>query len=265
MEYTQLKIRYEGRVAVMTICNPPRNGFSIRLIREMMQALDEFETDDRVRCVMLNSEGPDFSKGADYRDIEAMLNGTLEAPEEGWNAGALIEKIDNYPKPTLVAARGVCFGGSSAVFSAFDIRIAAENFEMHDGDIYYGTVGSWGMSSLRLPIWIGRNKVLDYMFLNESFTGRQCYELGLVSKVVPTELVDEIGLQIATKMAKAAPIAVRYYKECVRRAVYHELEKAHQFELEVAEIVGATEDCKNGLAGVITDDGGRPDVEFFGR
>ena len=151
------------------------------------------------------------------------------------------------------------------MFSAFDIRIAAENFEMHDGDIYYGTVGSWGMSSLRLPIWIGRNKVLDYMFLNESFTGRQCYELGLVSKVVPTELVDEIGLQIATKMAKAAPIAVRYYKECVRRAVYHELEKAHQFELEVAEIVGATEDCKNGLAGVITDDGGRPDVEFFGR
>jgi len=78
-------------------------------------------------------------------------------------------------------------------------------------------------------------------------------------------LVDEVGLQIATKMAKAAPIAVRYYKECVRRAVYHELEKAHQFELEVAEIVGATEDCKNGLAGVITDDGGRPEVEFYGR
>lgn len=265
MEYTQLKIHYEDRVAVMTICNPPRNGFSIRLIREMMTALDEFEADDRVRCVMLNSEGPDFSKGADYRDIEAMLNGTLEEPEEGWKADKLIEKIDNFPKPTLVAARGVCFGGSSAVFSAFDIRIAAENFEMHDGDIYYGTVGSWGMSSLRLPIWIGRNKILDYMFLNESFTGQQCYELGLVSKVVPTDLVDEIGLQIAKKMSKAAPIAVRYYKECIRKAIYHELEKAHEFEQQVAQIVGATEDCKNGLAGVITDDGGRPDVEFFGR
>lgn len=79
---------------------------------------------------------------------------------------------------------------------------------MHDGDIYYGTVGSWGMSSLRLPMWIGRNKVLDYMFLNEDFTGRQCYELGLASKVVADELVEVVGLATAKKMSKAAPIAV---------------------------------------------------------
>ena len=267
MDYTQLKLRHEGKVGIMTISNPPRNGFSLCLCREMIQALDEFEKDDNVRCVMLNSEGKDFSKGADYRDIEGMLNGTLKADDGNpfAIAGKLVERIDNYPKPTLVAARGVCFGGSSAVYSAFDIRIAGENFEMHDGDIYYGTVGSWGMSSLRLPIWIGRNKMLDYMFLNESFTGRQCYELGLVSKVVPDELVDKIGLEIATKMATAAPIAVRYYKECVRKAVYQDLEKARQFEQEAAAVVGATEDCRNGLAAVIEDDAGRPNIEFYGR
>ena len=267
MEYSELLVEKVGRVGVLTLNRPPKNSFSKKLLKEMLTVLEEFEKDDDVRTVFLKSTGEHFSRGADADDIKKALAGQVEDIKESFAelGGALVEKIDNYPKPTLVAARGVCFGGSSAVFSAFDIRIAAENFEMHDGDIYYGTVGSWGMSSLRLPIWIGRNKVLDYMFLNESFTGRQCYELGLVSKVVPTELVDEIGLQIATKMAKAAPIAVRYYKECVRRAVYHELEKAHQFELEVAEIVGATEDCKNGLAGVITDDGGRPEVEFYGR
>ncbi len=44
---------------------------------------------------------------------------------------------------------------------------------------------SWGVISLRLPIWIVRNKVMDYMFLNEGFNGRQATELGFVSKVVP--------------------------------------------------------------------------------
>lgn len=167
-------------------------------------------------------------------------------------------------KPTLVAAKGRCIGGSTAMFNAFDIRIVGEGFRMHDGDIYYGTVGSWGMSSLRLPMWIGRNKVLDYMFLNEDFTGRQCYELGLASKVVADELVEVVGLATAKKMSKAAPIAVKYYKDCVRKATQNNIEEARAFELKAAEIVFATEDSKIGLKSVV-ENHGVPNCEFYGR
>ena len=167
-------------------------------------------------------------------------------------------------KPTLVAAKGRCIGGSTAMFNAFDIRIVGEGFRMHDGDIYYGTVGSWGMSSLRLPMWIGRNKVLDYMFLNEDFTGRQCYELGLASEVVADELVEVVGLATAKKMSKAAPIAVKYYKDCVRKATQNNIEEARAFELKAAEIVFATEDSKIGLKSVV-ENHGVPNCEFYGR
>lgn len=142
--------------------------------------------------------------------------------------------------------------------------IVGEGFRMHDGDIYYGTVGSWGMSSLRLPMWIGRNKVLDYMFLNEDFTGRQCYELGLASKVVADELVEVVGLATAKKMSKAAPIAVKYYKDCVRKATQNNIEEARAFELKAAEIVFATEDSKIGLKSVV-ENHGVPNCEFYGR
>lgn len=121
-----------------------------------------------------------------------------------------------------------------------------------------------GMSSLRLPMWIGRNKVLDYMFLNEDFTGRQCYELGLASKVVADELVEVVGLATAKKMSKAAPIAVKYYKDCVRKATQNNIEEARAFELKAAEIVFATEDSKIGLKSVV-ENHGVPNCEFYGR
>ena len=162
----------------------------------------------------------------------------------------------------MVAARGRCIGGSTAIFNAFDIRLASETFRIHDGDIYYGTVGSWGMSSLRLPIWIGRNKIMDYMFLNEDFTAQQAYELGLVSKVFPDGALDEGSMAIANKMATAAPLAVKAFKACVRKAVYAAgLEEARAFELKTADEIMATEDSKNGLAAVIQG----KQAEFFGR
>ncbi|MGD0804182.1 MAG: enoyl-CoA hydratase-related protein [Candidatus Bathyarchaeia archaeon] len=262
MDYTKIKVTKIERVGVITLDDPPRNGFSKRMIYEILDVLDQFEKDDEIRAVMLKSTGKDFSVGAGVDDIKKDLAGENEVKASFSELGGrIVERIDGYLKPTLVAARGTCLGGSTAVFSSFDIRIVGENFNIHDGDIYYGMVGSWGMSSLRLPIWIGRNKVMDYMFLNEGFNGRQAYELGLVSKVVPDDQVDEIGLTIAKKMSTAAPIAVRYYKECVRNAIYINLAEARVKEAEVARIVNATEDARLGLAAVIRGES----IVFKGR
>ena len=265
MDYTQIKVNIDERVGVITLCHPPRNSFTKRMLVEVLDALDQFESNDVVRAVMMNSEGADFSKGADFDDIDEEWTGEGEIKETfSQLGGKLVARVDFYPKPTLVAARGVCFGGSAAVFSSFDIRIVGENFQLHDGDIYYGTVGSWGMSSLRLPVWVGRNRILDYMFLNESFNGQQLYEMGMVSKVVADELVDSVGLAYAKKMSKAAPIAARAFKECVRRATLPNYAELRREEEAMAEMIYQTEDCKNGLTSLTENENG-PMCEFYGR
>lgn len=264
-EYQQLKISPQGRVGIITLCHPPRNSFSKQMITELLDALSCYEEDEHIRVVLVNGEGPDFSKGADFTDLTAEISGGENSKLTFSELGnQLVERIECCPKATVVAARGECYGGSSAIFSAFDIRIVGETFRIHDGDIYYGTVGSWGMSSLRLPIWIGRNKIMDYMFLNEGFTGHQAYELGLVSKVVADELVEVTAVEIAQKMAKAAPIAVRYFKECVRTALYQDFQKAREFEQQASEIVYNTEDCKNGLHTLMSDENS-PMCDFLGK
>lgn len=236
------------------------------MMSDIMEAFAAFNADDTVRCIMMRSNGPDFSYGADGSDIKKGLSGQAEEITESFSVlgNRMVECIDTCPKPTIVVATGRCIGGSTAMFNAFDIRIVGEGFRMHDGDIYYGTVGSWGMSSLRLPMWIGRNKVLDYMFLNEDFTGAQCVELGIASKVFSDDVLEEAGFAIAKRMAKAAPIAVKYYKECVRRATQLNMEENRAFEQKASEIVGATEDSRNGLKSVV-ENHGVPKCEFFGR
>ena len=264
MEYTTIKLSREGMVGIITLCVPPRNSFSKRMLLEAYEAFREFEADDSIRTVLMNSTGKNFSAGADADDIrKAFAGGGDTSITESFSVlgGRLVELIDNYPKGTIVAARGLCVGGSTAVFNAFDIRVVSDTFSIHDGDIYYGTVGSWGMSSLRLPIWIGRNKIMDYMFLNDDFTAQQAFELGLVSRVFPDADLDEESMKIARKMSTAAPLAVRYFKECVRKSVYANLDEARKFELQAAEIVGATEDSKNGLLAVIEG----KQAEFTGK
>ena len=78
------------------------------------------------------------------------------------------------------------------------------------------------------------------------------------------ELVEVVGLATAKKMSKAAPIAVKYYKDCVRKATQNNIEEARAFELKAAEIVFATEDSKIGLKSVV-ENHGVPNCEFYGR
>ena len=168
MAHRYLEVKKDSNVGVITINNPPRNGISTGMIKDMLKIFYEFEYDDSVHAVMLKSAGPNFSQGYDAFDMAKAMNAenlSLEVHKIFSNNG-LLEKIESYPKPTLVAARGMCVEGSATLFHVFDIRIVSENFYIKDSDIYSGYIGLYGMNNVRLPIWIGRNKIMDYVFLD---------------------------------------------------------------------------------------------------
>ena len=88
--------------------------------------------------------------------------------------------------------------------------------------------------------------------------------IGHKEKVVSDETVDEVGLKFAKKMSKAAPIAARAFKECVRRATLPNYEELRKQEEAVAEMIYQTEDCKRGLTSLTENENG-PMCEFLGR
>ena len=101
MDYTQIKVNVDERVGVITLShNPPRNSFTKRMLVEVLDALDEFEKNDIVRCVMLNSEGPNFSMGADFDDIDEEWSGEGEIKETFSELGGkLVARVISIPNP----------------------------------------------------------------------------------------------------------------------------------------------------------------------
>lgn len=245
--------RLEGKVAVVSLNDlEHKNNFSIRVMDELVDILDELENDDRVRCVLVTHEGEHFSEGGCAEDETAYLAEKGCSYDEAVDVfsklgGKLIEKIERFPKPTVVSGRGICWGGATAIYAAFDIRLAADSFRMYEEDMYYGCGSSWGMCCLRLPLWIGRNKVMDYLLLDEYMQARELYHLGLVSRVFPDEMLEVSAMKIAQTLSTSAPIAVKTFKERLMDVLYNgNYDRWRKAELEAADRVNASDDALKG-------------------
>lgn len=262
MAYTKITTEQVGKVGIITLDDPPGNPLGITMIREILDCLDAWENDDSVVTVMFKSSVFDFSFGGDGDDLGNEMEYASDADGRTYTeyGRALTARVASYPKSTIVGATGIVRGGTTVLFNACDIRIAGEHLRLKDSDMFYGLMASWGMSSLRLPVWIGRNHIMDYMFLAEELSGREAYEMGLASRVVPDDYLNEATLAIATKMSKAAPLAVKYFKKAVENAIYHpNFAEAEKLELEYADTVYKTEDAKvgfeNACKGIFVYDG----------
>jgi len=249
--YKEIQVKVEDRVGIIRININGDSEMGLFMMEEIYDVLKKFEQDKEIRCVMLTHNEKDFSVGCATAEQAALDSGMThdEVTAKFTAVGSgLVEYIDQYPKPTLVAGKGMCYGGAAAVYQAFDIRIAGESFHLYDGDLYWGIASNWGMCTLRLPLWLGRNKIMDFMFLNEYFYGRQLYELGIVSRVIPDDYVEHDALKLAKKMATTSPLTVAEFKKVVHNAVYGgRYEQLKQFERESAARHNSSEDFKHAL------------------
>ena len=251
-KYDKLNVSIEEHVGKIIINDPPGNCFTLKVMKAILDILDRFEADDDVRCVMFSHEGPNFSShGSGHEEDEYILENGYSLQEVfrifREPGEKLVKRIDEYPKPTISVGSGACIGAAHGIFLSCDIRIVGESIRFWDHNLYWGTPSDWGVMGVRLPLWMGRNKVMDYAYLDEELNGRQLYEMGLVSKVIPDALVKEAGLTYAKKMATTAPLAVRCFKEEVRRALYPNVDELHAQEVADAEIVVTSEDTLAGI------------------
>jgi len=258
-----------SRVGVITLNNPPDNDMGLTVLEEIYDAMERMKTDSNVRCVMLTHTGKNFCEsGAGSDEVEMSRRGyTFEEFNKMFaqQGAKLVRQIDEYDKPTLVCGRGHCFGAGAAIYSAFDIRIAGESFNLEDGDIYWGGASSWGMRNTRMPAWISRYKLYDLEFLKETFYARQLFEAGIVSRVYSESVLDVCAMKIASDMARSAPITVAEFKKCVRNIVYGDnLDSWTQFATESAARNNASEDAR-GAAALWLQGGNAEDYDFQGR
>src|SRR5439155_516434 len=125
----------------------------------------------------------------------------------------------NFPKPTIAAINGHCFGGGLEIALACDFRIAASRAKLGQTEVNLGLVPGAG-GSQRLVRVLGQAKAKELVFLGSRLTADEAATIGLVTKTVPNEAFAAEVRAFAEKLAKQAPIAIRLAKVLLnRRAV----------------------------------------------
>jgi trans-feruloyl-CoA hydratase/vanillin synthase len=219
--YETLLVNIDARVATITLNRPAkRNAMSPTLHVEMVDALEKLRYDDDARVVVITGAGPAFCAGMDLKEFFTELK---DKPHETDRMTRLAVEwrgrtLRYYPKPTIAAINGFCFGGAFSIVEGCDIAIAANEAIFGLSEINFGLFPG-GAVSKSLANLLRPRDALFYGLTGRTFNGERAAEIGLVTLAVPAERLHEEVRTIATELAGKNPDALLATKEGYRHSL----------------------------------------------
>ncbi|MBN2396750.1 MAG: hypothetical protein JXI32_00075, partial [Deltaproteobacteria bacterium] len=153
-----------------------------------------------------------------------------------------ILKLINSPKPTIAAVNGYALGHGAEYALMCDIIIASDRAEFGFIGPIRGVVCPYAM--IRLADEIGRAKAKELIMTCERISASEALRIGLVNQVVDPDGLMEASLDMAGRMRRASPLAVRYTKEVINRDLSGYELSASIFE----EILGSEDAIEGAMA-----------------
>ena len=247
----------DGHVALCRLNRPDaRNALSPELMDELAIAVEGFDADPQVRCVVIAGSDEVFAAGADIRSLrERTFEESLRHPAAGfWRRVAAIKT------PLVAAVSGYALGGGCELALACDMIVAADNALFGQPEITLGIIPGGG-GTQRLARVIGKQRAMEYVLTGRRFDAGMAYQWGLVNKVVRQQDCVLEALELARTIAERPPLAVRLAKQAVIAAEETTLSAGIENERRLYELAMATEDRVEGMQAFLEKR--RPD--FKGR
>ena len=242
--YENVQTETKGRVGIIRLDRPKAlNALCADLVRELGQALDGFEADGNVGCMVLTGNDKAFAAGADIKEMKEKSYQDVFLQDFitiGW------EKVSQVRKPIIAAVAGYALGGGCEMAMMCDFIIAADTAKFGQPEITLGTIPGAG-GTQRLPRFIGKSKAMDLVLTGRMMDAAEAERCGLVSRVVPLgQLMDE-AIATAEKIAGMSLPATMVAKEAVNRAFETTLAEGVRFERRTFHATFAFEDRKEGM------------------
>ncbi|HEV8338441.1 MAG TPA: enoyl-CoA hydratase-related protein [bacterium] len=238
-----LIITRDGAVAVVQFNRPEvLNALNQALMDELVVALEGFDRDDEVRCIVLTGSSRAFAAGADIRE---MADATAVQMLQGYRFQQW-ERIRKISKPIIAAVAGFALGGGNELAMLCDMIIAGESARFGQPEINLGLIPGAG-GTQRLTRAIGKARAMELILTGRQLTAREAEAAGLVTRVVPDELALPEATALARDIASRAPVAVRLAKEAVLKAFDLHLEGGLDYERKCFYLLFSTEDHSEGI------------------
>lgn len=237
-------LRTEGRVGIVTLNRPKAlNALNKQLMDELSSALQAFDADPEIGCMVITGSEKAFAAGADISEMAPFSFADVYGQDyitRNW------ETIRSVRKPVIAAVSGFALGGGCELAMLCDFIIAADNAKFAQPEIKLGIIPGTG-GTQRLPRAIGKAKAMDLVLTGRMMDALEAERAGLVSRVVPLDkLMDETMGAALTVAALGLP-SVMAAKEAVNRAFEGSLADGVMFERRLFHAMFATEDQKEGM------------------
>lgn len=231
---SDLLCRVEDRAAVVTLNRPAaKNALSLALKEQLALLLPRLAEDDGVGCVLLTGAGEIFCAGGDtskMADGDAIVN-QQDRVRRVRSEHRIPAMLHEMPKPTICALPGAAAGAGLSIALACDLRIAAERAFVITSFARLGLCGDYG-GSWFLTQLVGPAKARELYFCSPRVPSAECERLGIFNRVVPDEALPGEALRLAKELAAGPPIAFRFMKENLNRALNEDLQTCLDYEAD---------------------------------
>ena len=248
MKYENILAEKRGAVGLITLHRPQAlNALCGPLMDELTHAIDGFDKDEAIGCMVLTGSEKAFAAGADIKEMAPKTYADVMKEDfitANWEAAAKARK------PIIAAVAGYALGGGCELAMMCDFILAADNAKFGQPEINLGVIPGAG-GTQRLTRFVGKSKAMEMCLTGRMMDAEEAERCGLVSRIVPLdELVTE-ALSVAEKIAEKSLPSVLTAKECVDVAYETTLKEGVHYERRVFHALFAFDDKKEGMAAFI--------------
>ncbi|MBI4535740.1 MAG: enoyl-CoA hydratase/isomerase family protein [Ignavibacteriae bacterium] len=243
MSYTHIIVTRQDNYAILQINRPDvLNALNIKLMEELVAALEVLDDDDAVHCIILTGNEKAFAAGADIKEMaDASAMEMLKRDQF-----ARWDRIRKIKKPIIAAVSGFALGGGCELAMTCDMVIASETAKFGQPEINIGVMPGAG-GTQRLTRAVGKAKAMEMVLTGRLISADEALRWGLINKVVPVEYYLEEAKVWAKEIASKAPVAIRLAKESVLKAFDTTIEGGLEFERKNFYLLFSSEDQKEGM------------------
>lgn len=222
------------RVATITLNRPEsKNALTMDMKEALYRLVRDLETDPDVGCFLLTGAGSAFSAGGDTKRMKQEGKPPVMEDRQRqlrWEH-ELPRMLHQSSKPSIAAMHGAAAGAGCSIALSCDLRIASESAFILTSFARLGLSGDYG-GTWFLTQLVGPAKAREIYFTAERVDAATCLELGIVNRVVSAEQLEEEAFGLAARIASGPPIAMRWMKANLNRALTDDLETCLRYEAD---------------------------------
>lgn len=232
------------------------NALNMDTRKELVGYFRALSEDNGVRCIVITGNEKAFVAGADLKEManKSTAEMALSGARRMWRV------VADCPHPVIAAVNGFAFGGGCELAMHADIIIAGESAKFGQPEVKVGIMPGGGATQ-RLVRAVGKFRAMMMMLTGDPVSAKEALEMGLASEVVGDDQVLERSLEVARKITKMPPLAIRQIKEVVLAGGDSSLDAGLTLERKAFDILFDTEDQKEGMRAFIE----KRKPEFKGR